>query len=238
MKSNSFWLAFLLLTFIVTLPISWWGMSKVDFFYSGLHDLIKIDKHIQTYAPRNRFNKKEFELTSKAERVNLFKGVVVAIHHQGVGLDTLSYTRASNQQVVRLFTEAEILHLKDVAFLLEKLKPIIVAITLCWLITILWVTKKPVKLPSAITLSKLALYLLITIALVFSFGPEKIFNQLHIWVFPENHQWFFYYEDSLMSTMMKAPFLFAYISAIWAFISIILTILILKLLHLTQGVLR
>jgi hypothetical protein len=32
---------------------------------------------------------------------------------------------------------------------------------------------------------------------------------MHIFVFPDNHQWFFYYQDSLMSTLMKAPDLFA-----------------------------
>jgi hypothetical protein len=31
-------------------------------------------------------------------------------------------------------------------------------------------------------------------------------------VFPEGHQWFFYYQDSLMSTLMKAPYLFGYIA--------------------------
>jgi hypothetical protein len=32
---------------------------------------------------------------------------------------------------------------------------------------------------------------------------------MHILVFPDDHQWFFYYQDSLMSTLMKAPDLFA-----------------------------
>lgn len=46
-------------------------------------------------------------------------------------------------------------------------------------------------------------------------GPEKVFNQLHIWVFPDDHQWFFYYQDSLMSTMMFAPHLFGWIGLAW-----------------------
>jgi len=48
---------------------------------------------------------------------------------------------------------------------------------------------------------------------VFIVGPKDVFYQMHIWVFPDNHQWFFYYQDSLMSTMMKAPDLFAGIAA-------------------------
>jgi hypothetical protein len=35
---------------------------------------------------------------------------------------------------------------------------------------------------------------------------------MHVWVFPADHQWFFYYQDSLMSTLMKAPYLFGYIA--------------------------
>ncbi len=234
MRSNVLWLLFLLLTFIVTLPVSWWGMSKVDFFYSGLHDNIGIDTHIQRYAPRNRFNKIEFEKTTKTERVVLFHGVVSAIHNNGDGLKSLSYIRASNKEKVTLFTEAEVIHLKDVANLLEKLKPIAFWVTIIWLVSILWIMFKQIKLPTVKRLFVLALILLGSVLLVLSFGPEQVFNQLHIWVFPDNHQWFFYYEDSLMSTMMKAPYLFAYISGIWGFLSILLTITFVKLTHLIQ----
>ena len=99
MRSNFLWLLFLLSTFIVTLPVSWWGMAKVDFFYSSLYDNIGIDSHIKRYAPRNRFNKTEFEKTTKAERVDLFHSVVEAIHNKGIGLDSLSYNRASIRRV-------------------------------------------------------------------------------------------------------------------------------------------
>ncbi len=85
MRSNFLWLLFLLTTFIVTLPVSWWGMSKADFFYSSLHDSIGIDSHIQLFAPRNRFNKTEFEKTTKDERLTLFHGVVTAIHNKRTG---------------------------------------------------------------------------------------------------------------------------------------------------------
>ena len=44
-------------------------------------------------------------------------------------------------------------------------------------------------------------------------GPTAVFYQLHIWIFPDDHQWFFYYQESLMSTMMKAPDLFGGIGA-------------------------
>ena len=234
MRSNFLWLLFLLLTFMITLPVSWYGMSKADFFYASLHDNIGIDNHIQRYAPRNRFNKTEFEKTTKDERLVLFHGVVTAIHNKGIGLESLAYIRKSDKESVKLFTEAEVIHLKDVANLLEKLKPVIVAVLFIWLLSMLLIIFKQIKLPSAKRFSILAFVLLVLVVLVLSFGPEKIFNQLHIWVFPDNHQWFFYYEDSLMSTMMKAPDLFAYISIIWGLISVLLTIILLKLLHLFQ----
>lgn len=238
MKSSFLWLVFLLLTFVVTLPISWWGMAKVDFFYASLHDSIGIDTHIERYAPRNQFNKKEFEKTPKSERVALFHGVVEAIHNKGEGLDSLAYIRASNKEKVTLFTEAEVIHLKDVAILIDRLKPIVIGAIFIWLVIVSGLFKRRIQLPSAKRFSMLSLVLLVSIVLILSFGPAKVFNQLHVWVFPDDHQWFFYYEESLMSTMMKAPHLFGYISAIWAVISIVLTIVLLRFLHLFNNVKR
>ncbi|MFN2223885.1 MAG: DUF1461 domain-containing protein, partial [Candidatus Promineifilaceae bacterium] len=40
------------------------------------------------------------------------------------------------------------------------------------------------------------------------------------WICPPGHQWFFYYQDSLMTTMMKAPVLFAGIAAEWLVLTI------------------
>lgn len=235
MKSNLLWLLFLLLTFLVTLPITWVAMSKVDFFYSSLHDAIGIDEHIQRFAPSNRFNKLEFEKTSKQQRVELFHQVGLAIHNNGKGLESLSYLRKSTNQRVLLFTEAEVTHLKDVATLLNKLKPVIFALMFTWLMLLAWILLKRIKLPSLKRFVVLAVILNFGFFSVLLLGPETVFNQLHIWAFPDNHQWFFYYEDSLMSTMMKAPYLFGYISAIWLVLSMLLTFFLIKLLHLLQN---
>jgi hypothetical protein len=53
---------------------------------------------------------------------------------------------------------------------------------------------------------------LLSAALVLVSGPRRVFYALHEQVFPPDNQWFFFYQDSLMSTMMKAPFLFGYIA--------------------------
>jgi hypothetical protein len=47
------------------------------------------------------------------------------------------------------------------------------------------------------------------------FGPVNVFYKLHTWIFPADHQWFFYYQESLMTTLMKAPDIFGGIAAVW-----------------------
>lgn len=230
MKSYSFWFLFLLLTFVVTLPVTWWGLAQTNFFYGPLHDATGIDKHIQTFAPRNRFNKKDFEKTSKQTRVSLFNDVVIAIHNNGKGLESLAYLNSQNQRI-HLFTDAEVTHLKDVAVLLNKLKPIILGIVVLWILVLIWLYFKRIKLPSAKRLITMSFIWVVIAILLLMLGPEKIFNQLHVWAFPKDNQWFFYYEESLMSTMMMAPYLFAYITAIWAFLSILVTIILFKCMH-------
>lgn len=82
-------------------------------------------------------------------------------------------------------------------------------------IALVWIVAKIVRRVPFPNLSEqlgkvfvIAAFLAILLAV---FGFETVFYQLHIWLFPADHQWFFYYEDSLMSTMMQAPVLFAYI---------------------------
>ena len=60
-------------------------------------------------------------------------------------------------------------------------------------------------------------------------GPQKTFYQLHEWAFTEKAQWFFYYQDSLMTTLMP-EIVFADIAvllgtvtiALWFFITLVL----------------
>jgi len=230
--SKIFWGLFLVLTFVITLPISWWGLSKVDFAYPVLYEKMNIAQHISSYAPKNTHNKNDFVQTSKAERLALFHNVVVAIQNQGHGLELLSYTNNNNQDK-KLFTEAEVIHLTDVANLLDHLKPVVLGAVILWVILTVTLLIKKINLPSRRQLITTTVVIVLLIASVLAIGPEKVFNQLHVWVFPDNHQWFFYYEESIMSTMMKAPDLFAYIAGAWALSSVILSMILLMLLRLT-----
>lgn len=225
-----FWGFFLVITFVVTLPASWWLLAKVDFAYPILQEKIGITEHIAKFAPKNDQGKKDFELTTTAERSELFHGIVKGIQNQGDGLDRLFFFNA-NKELVYLFTQAEVIHLKDVAILLDKLKPVVLALLIGWLIMVAITLLRKVSLPSAKQWLLSALVIILLISGVLALGPEKVFNQLHVWVFPDDHQWFFYYEESLMSTMMKAPDLFAYIAAMWALLSVFFTVLLIKLLH-------
>jgi len=213
------WGLFLLLTFVVTLPATWWVLSKADFFYSPLYDNIGIAEHIAKYAPKNQLGHMDFEKTTKAERVELFHGIVEAINHHGVGLKKLFY-KDTSEQLQPLLTLAEVTHLQDVANLLDKLKPLVLGLILIWLAILIFLWRKRIPLPSIKEMIISASIVLALMGSVLFIGPEKVFNQLHIWVFPDNHQWFFYYEESLMSTMMKAPDLFAYIAGIWGLLSL------------------
>ena len=229
--SKVFWGFFLVLSFVITLPASWWVLAKSDFAYSFLHDQIDISNHIDRYAPRNSQGKQRFELTTKSERVELFHGVIQAIQSHGEGLDELSYIDKSNNQRVKLFTTAEVIHLQDVANLLDKLKIPLLILTAIWLILLLLLWKTKVSIASSKQLLINTLLILLISGAILSLGPEAVFNQLHIWVFPDNHQWFFYYEESLMSTMMKAPDLFAYIAVMWVMLSIMMTTIVIGLLR-------
>ncbi|KAG1682860.1 Peptide methionine sulfoxide reductase MsrB [Nymphon striatum] len=197
---------------LVTLPVSWWLLSKVDFTYSYLHDHAGIAENIERYAPKNSY-KNDFVNTTKEKRVELFSGIVDSIQNKGLGLEGLSYSDKNNKSIP-LLTEAEVIHLQDVAVLLKKASLVAGVATLLWLIIVLMMRNRGQQLPPAKQVVATSLIVLMIIAGVLSLGPEKVFNQLHIWAFPDNHQWFFYYEESLMSTMMKAPYLFAYIAAL------------------------
>jgi len=225
-----FWGFYLLLTFLVTLPASWWVLYKVDFAYPVLYEQIGIAEHIERYAPKNLKNKQSFESTSKDERLTLFHQVVESIHNHGHGLDQLHY-QDENAQAVTLFTPAEVTHLQDVANLLDKIKPVVTGVVVLWLIMGLAILLKKITLPSTKQWLGSALVLLLSTGAILALGPVTVFNQLHIWVFPHNNQWFFYYEESLMSTMMKAPDIFGFIAGIWGLLSVFFTAFLMVLFN-------
>ena len=68
--------------------------------------------------------------------------------------------------------------------------------------------------------------LLAVLVLLASVGFTKVFYYLHTVVFPLDHQWFFYYKDSLMATLMKAPDIFAAIALQLLSVALVIAVII------------
>jgi hypothetical protein len=196
-------------TFFIALVISWLVLGMVNFGYPVLYDYAGIGDNIVEFAPKNT-TKPYFDQSSRTEHIALFSGIVKGIEHQGEGLAALTY-HTKTGQTIPLLTVAELVHLQDVANLYDKLE------WLAWGALLLWLGSVAIHYQYRLNIVSMSLlpYLLvlpIMTVLLITIGAETIFYKLHILVFPSDHQWFFYYEESLMSTMMKAPDLFAYIA--------------------------
>lgn len=202
---------------------AWAGLAQVNFFYPVWHDIIGIDQTIEIYAPKNRY-RHGFEQTSKAERSRLFAAIVDAIHNQGRGLRALVYHDISGRPLDHLLREPEIVHLQDVANLVDRLKPVgpLAAIVLGTQLIALRSQRLPMPSIMSLLLSAIASLGALAGAILILGGPVKVFYWLHTLIFPAGHQWFFYYQDSLMSTMMKAPDLFGYLAMVWAIATLLL----------------
>lgn len=216
------WSLFAFLSFLSALFIAWHTLAKVDFFYPLWYEMIGIERTIAEYGPQNRY-KRHFESTSEAERIGLFSDIVTAIHAGGRGLDALAYHDADGRVIDRLLTGPEIVHLQDVARLIEYLQTIGWVALAGWGMLLGLAIKRGWRVPSVKgSLLRLLAILVSMGLLIVAIGPVRVFYLLHDWVFPSGHQWFFYYQESLMTTMMKAPDLFGYIAVVLLGLSVLI----------------
>lgn len=211
--------AFGILSFLVALIISWVFLAQQNFWYGFWHDHTSIGAAIEKYGPQNRYIP-GFADTTLEQRIGVFAEINKAIHRGGEGLaeiyfDTPKYGRQ------RLLREPEVVHLQDVAKLISLLKIVVIVIVGTWLVIVVRAFKRR-RLPSIKQqFGGTSLFVIMSMLIVFVIGPKKVFNTLHVWVFPEENAWFFYYQDSLMSTLMEAPYLFSWIAVallVWAFV--------------------
>lgn len=206
------WLCLTFISFCLALGISWILLTPLNFGYQQLYSAINIDQHIATYAPKN-IHKQDFQQTDEEERFRLFAEIVTSIHKQGEGLAELAYHTPKNQRIDSLLTHDEVLHLEDVAILIDRMRLLLLVLSVIFIGLLIWLYRSRQTMPSFRSILLTAIIVLLAIAaIIFLIGPHKVFYQLHVWVFPVEHKWFFFYEESLMSTMMKAPDLFAYIA--------------------------
>ena len=216
------WVVFLGLTLVVALTISWALWAQVDFAYPWLHDHAGMAENIAYYGPRNAI-RPAFEQTTTQERIRLFHGIVQAIQQHGVGLESMVYHDAQGKPINTLLTLPEIVHLQDVANLLDKLKQGALVALFGWVLMLVRLLQSRQVLPTPKQLLLGMTGLGVVVGLVLVLGAVQVFYQLHEWVFPAGHQWFFYYEQSLMSMMMQAPDLFGYIAVMLGVTALMIT---------------
>lgn len=195
--------------------LAWCALSVIDFGYPLWHSWLDITSFIQTYGPKNLY-KQGFELTTAEEHYRLFSAINTAIHQSGAGLESLTYHYTQNGQVFHdtLLRPPEIVHLKDVANLVTVFQWAGMLLGAFSLLLIGGLKYQQSLFPKPLQILLGFVGLLVIVGLILAiFGPTHVFYQLHIWLFPPNHPWFFYYEESLMTTLMLAPTLFGYIAS-------------------------
>jgi uncharacterized membrane protein len=223
------WLTVSVLMLVFSVGISWKIAVEINFGYSVWYDTLEIDQAISKFAPQNNFGKGSFEFTNKKQHVLLFGQIVNSVTDSTNQLEDITYVTFDGKQVA-LLTESEIIHLRDVGVLVDNLTVVWGIGVLLLLLLKVCLRNSTYKSPTAIfKLIFISLLLLGTVTLFFLNGFVTIFYYLHTLVFPDNHQWFFYYQDSLMSTLMKAPDLFEVIGAMLLTIAILIYYLIKRL---------
>jgi hypothetical protein len=205
----------LLLTghFLAASLLAWQLLAQINFAYPLGYQLLDIKQHIQHYGPLNHY-KPEFGQTTPKEHQQLFAEITDAVQNHGHGLAEISY-RLPNGTQTPLMREAEVIHLQDVANLIDIFYLIGAVGFVIWLVLLAYSRQQKQHFPS---LKKIligfGLGLTVIAAGVLLIGSKAVFYWLHVQIFPDNHEWFFFYQDSLMTTLMKAPDLFGFITVI------------------------
>lgn len=211
MKNPLFNFSYSFCSFAFTIILVWLSLFSQNFFYGFWHDYGGIKANIEKYAPHNQ-TIHEFENTTKNERKQVFWQINYAVHVSPNTLKDITFTTTNNTNKT-LLTADEIAHLEDVATLIQRLYIILLIMFTGWLCCLSLAFKFKYELPK---LKKQIISLMVTLtafSLVIIFiGPTTFFYFLHELIFTEGVPWFFYYEESLMSTMMAAPKLFGWIA--------------------------
>ena len=219
------WGTFSLSGFTWACVLAWLLLASVDFAYPILHDTLDIEQHTLKYGPQNRY-RKGFEHTSREERIRLFSEITTSIHQNGQGLKALTYHDGrTGKPIDKLLHTSEIIHLTDVAHLVNKVL-VLGAVTFLLWIGFMWAFVKGwIKIPGLkqLLMGTIA-FVSFSALLVIIIGPVEVFYAFHEWLFPPNHKWFFYYQESLMTILMKAPILFGYIAILITLLGLLIFI--------------
>ncbi len=222
-KSAAIWLIYVVSCLWLALALSCWVYARFDYGYGFWFERMDIGAHIQRYAAQHP-HKAEFAQLPREQYLQAFRQIRQAVHDGGQGLESIRFSTPDGRQMT-LLDAAEIQHLHDVANLMTFAGRVSLVMLLTVLACLFWFRHRP--LPGATlrfgAVSGLAVA--VTVLLLVA-GPKQVFYLMHVWVFPPEHQWFFYWEQSLMSTLMKAPNLFGGIAAVLAGVGIPLALLL------------
>lgn len=204
------WFFYSVTTVLLAVLLSWAIYSQFNYGYPFWYQQLAIDEHIDHYGPQNRF-KKGFEQLPAEQHYQAFEQIRRAVHAQGEGLHDIRYeTRGRSQRLLR---RAEVRHLEDVARLIDMGR-VLAAVLLCALLPLAWLCIRlslpPMRWRWGLTVASAGA----VVAWLVIAGPTAVFYQFHLWLFPAENQWFFYWQESLMSTLMKAPYLFGGIAVV------------------------
>ncbi|HET19170.1 MAG TPA: DUF1461 domain-containing protein [Chromatiales bacterium] len=212
--------AYGLLLWPAALWLAWLLLARVDFLYPSAYRLLDIPATLASYVPHNRHGRQDFVHTDAAEHARLFAAMVHAVRHGGEGLETLDYRDPQGRRLGLLLTPDEVTHLQDVSRLVASGERAGLVALAGWVLIALLLGLLRVPPPGLkrFLLGSLAVIAILAGA-VLALGPVEVFYAWHHWVFPPDHPWFFYYQDSLMSSLMQAPNLFGVIGGLWLFTS-------------------
>jgi len=209
-----FWLNLLCAQFLTICLLTWPLLAQIDFAYPLGYRLLHLEKPIAAFSPQT-FYKHGFEYTTPQEHWNLFSRICDSIQHGGRHLADIAYVMP-NGISVPLMHQAEITHLQDVSNLVDFFYKAGILAALAWLICFSMTFKWRIGLPSLKRIfAGFGVFVALTGGVVFLVGPVDVFYWLHVKIFPDGHQWFFYYRESLMTTLMKAPDIFAFIAVLF-----------------------
>lgn len=213
------WPVFLVSHLLVAALLAWHLLAQVNFGYSLAYPLLDIREHIQTFGPQNRY-KQGFGETSEEDHKALFAAIGKSIQSSGAGLRDIEYQMPEGNRS-RLLREPEVVHLQDVALLVDALYWAgALAASLGTILGFIAYRQRLKPPRPRRVLAGFALVLAAGGVALALLGPVDVFYGLHDLIFPPDHPWFFYYQDSLMTTLMKAPDLFGFIGALLLLLSL------------------
>lgn len=205
---------------LATSLLAWHLLAQISFAYPTGYKLLDMDKHIAEFAPLNHYVH-GFQFTQPKDHWELFAQITDAVQHNGKGLTEINFLLPNNTKIP-LMHAAEITHLQDVSHLINKFYWVGTIGGLMWAVFLFIAYRQKLSFPSLRNIVfGFCGGIFVISTIILSLGATKVFYWFHTQVFPEGHQWFFYYEDSLMTTLMKAPDIFAFIA------SLLLSVLIL-----------